>query len=64
VDEIRELNSMMMVATSGQIKRYRQKNKLHCNVFYFKKKFKKSTDAADIMASYIEVHFSYLKIKD
>ena len=38
VDEIRELNSMMMVATSGQIKRYRQKNKLHCNVFYFKKK--------------------------
>ena len=38
VDGIRELNSMVMVATSGQIKCYRQKNMLHWNVFYFKKK--------------------------
>ena len=38
-------------------------NKLRWDAFYFKKGFKKSIEATDIMASYIEVHFSYLKIK-
>jgi len=39
------------------------KEQVTLNCVLFQKRFKKSTDSTNIMSSYIEVHFSYLKIK-